>query len=60
MLLSIADMGGGNNGTTGISMMLSDKADLDGTWYSLDGCKLQGKPTTKGVYIVNGKKVVVK
>ena len=60
MLLSIADMGGGNNGTTGISMMLSDKADLDGTWYSLDGRKLQGKPTIKGVYVNNGKKIVVR
>ena len=60
MFLSIADMGGGNNGTTGISMMLSDKADLDGTWYSLDGRKLQGKPTIKGVYVNNGKKIVVR
>jgi len=60
MFLSIADMGSGNNGTTGISMMLNEKIDLDGNWYSLDGRKLQGKPTSKGVYVVNGKKVVVK
>ena len=31
-----------------------------GAWYSLDGRKLNGKPTTKGVYINNGKKVVIK
>jgi hypothetical protein len=32
----------------------------DDAWYSLDG-RLQGKkPTTKGLYIVNGKKVVIK
>ena len=30
------------------------------TWFSLDGRKLQGKPTQKGVYINNGVKVVVK
>jgi hypothetical protein len=29
-------------------------------WYTVDGRKLQGKPTKKGMYILNGKKVVVK
>ena len=29
-------------------------------WYSLDGIKLQGKPTRKGIYIHNGKRIVVK
>ena len=29
-------------------------------WYTLNGVKLQGVPTEKGVYINNGKKVVVK
>lgn len=29
-----------------------------GAWYSLDGRMLQGEPTQKGVYILNGKKVV--
>jgi hypothetical protein len=32
----------------------------DGVFYDLNGRKLQGKPTKKGVYIMNGKKVVVK
>ena len=31
-----------------------------GTWYSLDGRRLNGKPTAKGLYIHNGKKVVIK
>ncbi len=30
------------------------------TWYDLNGRKLNGMPTKKGVYIMNGKKVVVK
>ncbi|UKK49629.1 hypothetical protein L6475_06785 [Prevotella sp. E9-3] len=30
------------------------------TWYTLDGRKLNAKPTTKGMYILNGRKVVVK
>ena len=29
-------------------------------WYTLDGLQLQGKPSKKGLYIVNGRKVVVK
>ena len=29
-------------------------------WYTLNGVKLQGAPTEKGVYINNGKKVVLK
>ena len=32
----------------------------DEPYYTLDGRKLQGKPTLKGVYIVNGIKVVIK
>ena len=33
---------------------------LDGVWYDLQGRKLSAKPTQKGLYIVNGKKVVIK
>ena len=29
-------------------------------WYTLDGVKLSGKPTRKGLYLLNGHKVVVK
>ncbi|MBO7139833.1 MAG: hypothetical protein J6W19_04555 [Prevotella sp.] len=29
-------------------------------WYTLDGVHLDGKPTKKGLYINNGKKVVIK
>ena len=32
---------------------------VDG-WYTLNGVKLQGMPTEKGIYINNGKKVVIK
>ncbi len=32
----------------------------DDGWYTLSGVRLKGKPTEKGVYILNGKKVVVK
>ena len=29
-------------------------------WYTVDGIKLQGIPTEKGIYINNGKKIVIK
>ena len=32
----------------------------NGDWYDLNGRKLDKMPTKKGVYIQNGKKVVVK
>lgn len=32
----------------------------DSHWYTFDGRRLQGPPSRKGIYIVNGKKVVIK
>lgn len=45
-------------GTTGIDSIRT--IDNDGTeqWFDLSGCRLSGKPTKKGVYIHNGKKVI--
>ena len=45
--------------TTGLKTVDSLQFTVDG-WYTVDGRKLQGKPTKKGMYILNGKKVVVK
>ncbi len=39
---------------------LVPRTSNDDAWYSLDGRKLQGVPTQKGLYIHNGKKVVIK
>ena len=47
-------------GTTGITSMEDVRGKMSDAWYSLDGRKLQGKPTTKGMYIHNGRKEVVK
>ena len=54
-------IGGENDGTTGIidAARLIDNG-LSGSWYDLSGRKFNGKPTTKGIYIINGKKVVIK
>ena len=32
----------------------------DDAWYDLSGRKLSGKPTKKGLYINNGRKIVIK
>ncbi len=45
--------------TTGIESVDREQSTVDG-WYDLNGRRLPGKPTKKGVYIVNGKKMVVK
>ena len=52
----------GQNGTTGILTVGTkmEKAGEPDTWYTLDGMKLQGKPTKKGLYTINGKKFVIK
>lgn len=48
--------------TTGIVSTTNDTnfTNSDHAWYDLNGHRLNGKPTVKGVYINNGKKVVVK
>ena len=38
---------------------LTNAASMEG-WYTVDGMKLNAAPTQKGIYIQNGKKVVVK
>ena len=34
--------------------------NTDDAWYTLNGVKLNGQPTEKGIYINNGKKVIIK
>ena len=41
------------------SSLFQPKAAVDG-WYTLDGRKLDKKPTAKGVYVKDGRKVVIK
>lgn len=44
---------------TAIDRVKADAGDGDGQWYTLDGRKLQQKPAKKGLYIKNGRKVVI-
>ena len=51
-----------SNGTTVIREINTQSMTTvitDG-WYTLNGVKLQGAPTEKGIYINNGKKIVIK
>jgi hypothetical protein len=51
------------NGTTAIKSLNADEINglkVAEGWYTIDGIKLQSMPTEKGVYIQNGKKVVIK
>ena len=38
----------------------TDYTDSDDAWYTLDGRRLQGKPAKSGIYVNNGKKIVIK
>ena len=58
--IPLTTLGGGTDGTTGIMEILQPVGSDAGAWYSLDGRKLDAKPTKKGVYIQNGKKIVIK
>ena len=58
--IPLTTLGGGTDGTTGIMEILQPAGSDAGAWYSLDGRKLDAKPTRKGVYIQNGKKIVIK
>ena len=53
-----------NDEATGIGDVshLNDKGEMinDKSYYTIEGVKLLGEPSQRGVYIVNGKKVVVK
>lgn len=49
-------------GTTGIGSLTPDSPSLEdkGSWYDLSGRRLTGKPLHSGLYIHNGRRVVVK
>jgi len=46
-------------GTNAIVEVASVTA-TDNVWYNINGARLNGKPTQKGIYILNGKKVIMK
>ena len=54
---------GANGETTAIGTLDTKTGEVtfdNEAWYTLDGVRLSGKPSTKGIYINNGKKIVIK
>jgi hypothetical protein len=50
----------GGDGTTAIDPIYINKVEPHSAWYTLDGRQLPTAPSQKGIYINNGKKVVIK
>ncbi|MBR6196314.1 MAG: hypothetical protein IKQ72_01800 [Bacteroidaceae bacterium] len=48
-----------NSETTSIDIVRHN-AESDGAWYTVNGTKLAGEPTRAGLYINNGKKIIIK
>ena len=46
--------------SAGVTATLADDNSANAVWYDLNGRRLQGLPQQKGVYIRNGKTVVIK
>lgn len=58
--LTIVFDGSDTTGIRDVREVNAVRGAKDDTWYSLDGRKLDGKPKAKGLYIVNGKKMIIK
>ena len=67
--ISAADLPAGNvkmffgegDDTDGLTPNPSPKREGSaGAWYTIDGRRVSGKPTQKGIYVNNGRKVVMK
>jgi len=54
------NFGDGGETTPVSGKIIADGDEDSADWYTLDGRKLQGKPAKKGLYIRNGKTVVIK
>ena len=54
---------GADGVVTGIGSLHTATGEVtldDAAWYSLDGTRFSSKPTRKGIYVNNGKKVIIK
>ena len=60
MTFYVEELDGSVTAINGITKeVIGTKLNVDG-WYTLNGVKLQSAPTQKGIYINNGKKIVIK
>lgn len=51
---------GANGEVTEVNEVIGVNGVIDDSWYTLDGRKLDKQPTTKGLYLHEGRKVVIK
>lgn len=56
--LSIFNAFDGDEEVTGVDVVKTDVES--GKWYTIDGKKLSGRPTKKGLYVKDGQKVVIR
>jgi hypothetical protein len=50
-----------DGGATSLREIRNEELEMrNADWYTVDGRKLSGQPTAKGVYIKNGKKTIIK
>ena len=67
-MIAVDDQWNGLNITKDFSVNIVDASgintitepDAPATWYTVDGIRLKAKPTTPGIYIENGQKVIIK
>ena len=45
---------------SGVDNIYAPQKPIDPNWYTIDGRTLNGKPTAPGIYINNGKKVIIR
>jgi len=55
----VLNFGGESTGIRHI-IVSSDQSDSRDNWYTIDGRRLNGMPTQRGIYIRNGKKFIIK
>ena len=53
-------IGGGTTGIEGVTPPLTPPLEGAGSWYDLQGRRISGKPTRKGIYLKDGSKHVIK
>ena len=58
--LTAFDISFGDDNTTGIISISTEDSSSANGWYTIDGRRLGGKPTASGVYVNNGRKVLIK
>ena len=49
----------GDEETTGVTSMEDGRSLMEDGWYTLQGVKLDDKPSAPGIYINNGRKIAI-